>query len=244
MVPSLPLDELSTVFARLSGMLLTQEKVDPALTSLAGAIKAAVPGAVGAGVTLIDAEGHRTSTGYTDEVVAEADALQYSLNHGPCLTAWAKRTTVRMDDVSADPRWPLWSSAVASMPIRSVLSSPLLYGSGALGALKVYASTPHAFPASSQAMLELTALPAATLLANAQGSDAPQRLSAGLTNALTSRDAINAASGVLMERHGLRKEEALRELLQLAETQSSTVRDTALRVLGSTAAGGRTPHGL
>jgi GAF domain-containing protein len=244
MVPSLPLDELSTVFARLSGMLLTQEKVDPALISLARAIKASVPGAVGAGVSLIDAEGHRTSTGYTDEVVAEADALQYSLNEGPCLTAWAEKRTIRIDDVATDSRWPLWTSAVASMPIRSVLSSPLLYGAGAIGALKVYASDPRVFSKSSDKVLELTALPAATLLANAQGSEAPQRLSAGLTDALTSRDAINAASGVLMERHGLRKEEALRELLQLAETQGLMVRDTALRVLGSTAAGGRTPHGL
>jgi GAF domain-containing protein len=238
------MNELSTVFARLSGMLLTKEKVDPALTSLAEAIKAAVPGAVGAGVSLIDAEGHRTSTGYTDDVVAEADALQYTLNQGPCLTAWAKMTTVRIDDVATDPRWKLWTSAVATMPIRSVLSSPLMYGARSLGALKVYASVPSAFNASSQHVLELTALPAATLLANSQGSDAPQRLSAGLSDALTSRDAINAACGVIMERQGLTKDDALKELMQLAAARGLTVRVTALRVLGSTAAGGRTPHGL
>lgn len=85
----LPLDELSTVIARIQGLLLTEEKVTTAVRLLARAAKESVPGTIGAGVSLLDARGRRTSSGYTDAIVRQADAIQYEYGEGPCLTAWA-----------------------------------------------------------------------------------------------------------------------------------------------------------
>jgi hypothetical protein len=114
MAQNLPLDEPSTTVARIKGLLLT-EKVDRAVQLLAKAIKDAVPGTVGAGVSMLDSRGRRTSSGSTDRVVEQADALQYELGEGPCLTAWAAEETVLIDDVRTDPRWPEWAAAVAGM---------------------------------------------------------------------------------------------------------------------------------
>lgn len=71
-----PLDELSTAIGRIKGLLLTEEKVGRAVQVLAQAIKDATPGTIGAGVSLMDARGRRTSAGFTDPVVQQADALQ------------------------------------------------------------------------------------------------------------------------------------------------------------------------
>jgi GAF domain-containing protein len=69
----------------------------------------------GAGVSLIDPQGRRTSAGFTDEVVKEADRLQCELGAGPCLTAWALEEPVLVDDVATDTRWPEWSRAVQGL---------------------------------------------------------------------------------------------------------------------------------
>jgi GAF domain-containing protein len=223
MEQNLPLDELSTAVGRIKGLLLPEEKVDRAVQTLARAIKDAIPGTIGAGVSLLDARGRRTSAGYTDRVVQRHAALHYELGQGPCLTAWAAEETVLVNDVRTDPRWPQWSAAVSSLPIRSVVSAPLLTGKESLGALKIYAALPSAYDPGTGQMLELFAAPAATLLSHIQTSEAPQRISESLQTALHRRDTINRACGLLMERHGLDHEAALQHLIQQARERDSTL---------------------
>lgn len=75
----------------MSGLLLSKETVGTALRLVTSLAAQMVPGTVGAGVTLIDDRGRPTSRGSSDEVVAEADRLQYELDEGPCLMAWRER---------------------------------------------------------------------------------------------------------------------------------------------------------
>jgi hypothetical protein len=58
----------------------------------------------------------RTSHEATDAVVEPADAAQFDLGQGPCLTAWAAQKMVLMDDVAEGERWPHWCRAVSSLP--------------------------------------------------------------------------------------------------------------------------------
>ena len=60
-----------------------------------------MPGPSGAGVSVIDERGRRSS-GSTDARVREADNLQYELDEGPCLKAAATRELVRVDDLTTD----------------------------------------------------------------------------------------------------------------------------------------------
>jgi GAF domain-containing protein len=159
-----PMEELTFAFARLKGLLLTELKAGRAVEDLAGAVKKSVPGSLGAGVSLIDGTGRKRSTVYTDDVVAEADALQYELGQGPCLTAcptaWAAEGTVQIDDVRTDDRWLLWRDAVAHLPLRSTLSAALVHDGRSIGALKVYSPLPAAFTGQDRRQLELLASPA------------------------------------------------------------------------------------
>jgi GAF domain-containing protein len=210
----LPLaDELAALTARIADLLLTHEGVDEAVSALAEALKEAIPGAAGAGASLMDARGHRTSTAATDPMVLQADQFQYDLGQGPCLTAWAQQTTVRIEDTRLETRWPAWTRAIAALPLVSVISTPLSSRDGAIGALKVYSPVPGGLDDRAVRLLELLARPAALMLANVQARDAAERLSDGLIRALGDRDAVRTATGILMGRSGLSRDQALAALI-------------------------------
>jgi GAF domain-containing protein len=237
MPQQLPLDELTLALARINGLLLTEEKVDRAVQLLAEGIRDAFPGSSGAGVSLLDEHGNRTSTGATDPVVLEADEAQYELGQGPCLTAWATERTVVIHDVVTDDRWPLWSQAVRDLSIRSVISAPLMSGTRSLGALKIYSTQPGAYDAGTARPLEKLVVPAATLLANIQSSEAPKRFTQVLTSALLSRDTINRAQGFLMHRHGMDQGAALQKLLQLSKTSRQSLFSVSTEILNEMKSG-------
>ncbi|MDQ0734580.1 GAF domain-containing protein [Arthrobacter agilis] len=233
-----PMEDLTFVFARLKGLLLTESTAGRAVEDLAEAIKKSVPGSLGAGVSLMDDQGRKRSTGYTDDVVAEADALQYELGQGPCLTAWAAESTVQIDDVRTDDRWPLWRDAVSHLPLRSTLSTVLMHDGRSIGALKVYSPIPSAFSPQDRKLLVLLASPAATLLGNVQSDGTTEAASKALRDALGTRDLVSTARGVLMERLGLDADAAMRRMLSQASTTGADLRAVAVSVIDG-AAGSR-----
>ena len=218
---NVPLEDLTLVFAKLQGLLLTESKAGSAVEALAEAVKKSVSGSLGAGVSLLDVQGRKKSTGYTDDIVARADALQYELGQGPCLTAWAAASTEQIDDVRTESRWTEWCAAVSGLPLRSTLSTALIHDGTAIGALKVYSPLPNAFSDQDRKQLALLAAPAAALLGNAQPDQTPAELSRTLKNALLSRDSIHTARGILMERWQTGADEAMRSMLNAA-LQSKT----------------------
>lgn len=219
MTSDIPLDELTLTMARVNHLLLTEETADRAITQLAAAAKQMLPGALGAGITLIDSRGRKTSAGTTDSVVHILDELQYETGEGPCLTAWASQRAVTVKDFSVETRWPQWRAAVSRQPVRSVLSVPLVYNGEPLGALKVYASEAHAFDRDAVRLLECFTEPVAILLSHMQSIELPAKLSAALQSALSSRNAISVAKGILMERLKVDEAAAIRSMIHQSRGQ-------------------------
>ncbi len=230
---SLPLtDELAGVFARMSGLLLTEETVETSLSLLSALAHETVPGSCGAGVSVIEG-GRRTSSGSTDDRVRRADALQYELDEGPCLAAAALREMVAVDDVQGDRRWPRWAAAVRPLRLGAALSTPLVAGDVGLGAIKVYADHPGAFDDRSKELLTLFSAQAALLVANMQSYARAERLSEGMRQAVRDRDLIGVAKGVLMGRHGVDEDAAQRMLVARSQEQGLLLSETARKVLES-----------
>ena len=230
---SIPLaDELAGVFARMSGLLLSEETVETALGVLSALAQETVPGASGAGVSLIDRR-RRRSSGSTDPRVQMADRLQYEFDEGPCLAAATDRTFVRIDDLASDPRWPRWTAAALGLGLRSALSTPLIAGDRPLGAIKVYAEEAHAFDERSAQLLTLFASQAAVLVTNLQHQERAQRLSGGMREAFRTRDLVCTAKGVLMGRHAVDEATAFGMLLSRGQESGSTVAQTARAVVDS-----------
>ncbi|SDQ05785.1 GAF and ANTAR domain-containing protein [Quadrisphaera sp. DSM 44207] len=212
--------ELAEALARMSGLLLAHETVQTAVGLVTALIARTLPRTAGAGVTLVDDRGKRTAAA-TDPVVEAADALQYELDQGPCLSAWRYGQLVRIDDVEHDGRWPAWAAAVSPAGVRSVLSAPLVAGGQRLGALKAYSTATGAYTEADEAVLRLFAEQASVLLANVASHESVQRTAEQLKEALSSRDVIGQAKGVLIAQ-GAPDEDAAFTMLSSASQRSNT----------------------
>jgi len=237
--PELPLaDELSAVFARMSGLLLSEETVASALSLVSSLALDTVPGAVGAGVSVIDERGRRSS-GSTDARVERADALQYELDEGPCLAAARNRGLVRIDDLAVDGRWPRWSAAVSGLGLRAAMSAPMVTGEEGLGALKVYADEPGTFDAQSEQLLSLLAAQAAILVAHVRTYQQSNRLSDSMRAAILGRDTITLAKGLLMGRNAVDEDTAFGMLLARAEQDGTSLARAAQALVDTAVRRGR-----
>jgi GAF domain-containing protein len=235
MAVNLPLaDELAAIFARASELLLTDETVSRALELITEAAQLAVPGAVGAGVTLVDPDGRKRTASASNPLVQLADGRQYELGQGPCLMAWASGEPVLVSDVLADRRWPEWSQAAAGLGLRSSVSAPLLAGESALGAVKLYGREAGSFDHHTVSLLELFAAQATIFLTNVQARESARNISADLQDALAHREIIAVAKGILMARHGLDEDTAMQDLLMESRRAKRSLRDISAELVSST----------
>ncbi|MFP5346227.1 MAG: ANTAR domain-containing protein [Actinomycetes bacterium] len=226
-------DELATVFARMSGLLLSHETVDTALGAITSLAVETVPGTAGSGVTLLDAQGRKTTSGASDAVVERADALQYELDEGPCLSAWRERMVFRIDDVLTETRWALWTKAVIPLGVRSVLSAPMVSEDETLGAVKLYSRETFAYDNRAEHLLTMFASQAAVLIANVQSLESARRLSEQLKEALRSRDVIGMAKGILIAQDGIDETQAFAMLASVSQRENRKLRDVAETIVHS-----------
>jgi GAF domain-containing protein len=227
--------ELSSALTQMTGLVLSRETVDTAVALVTELAEATIPGTTGAGVTVVDEHGKR-SKGASNELVEEADALQYEFDEGPCLTAWRTKEPVRIDDTTTDSRWQIWNDAAARMGVRAVLSVPLVVDDEGLGAIKVYSDQPANYGEHDERVMSLFARQAAILLANSQSLQHARRLSRQLTDALAARDAVVRATGVLLARGAADEDAAFIALTDAARRSDQTVQQVARGLLAAVVA--------
>jgi GAF domain-containing protein len=230
-----PSVDLGTALTQMAGLVLSRETVDTALELVTTLAATATAGTLGAAVTVVDEHGKR-SRAASNAAVEQADALQYELDEGPCLTAWRTRQLVRIDDTTTDGRWPRWNDAVNPLGVRSVISAPLLMGEESIGAMKVYCERPMNYGPHDEHVMRLLAGQAAILLANSQSLQTARRLSRQLTEALATRDAIARATGVLLAQGATDEQEAFATLAAAARRADRPVQDVARALVAALAA--------
>jgi GAF domain-containing protein len=153
----------------------------------------------------------------TDGYPLLLNKLQQHYLEGPGLEAACERQARRVDDLNAETRWPNFSDeAVAITPIRSILSVPLFIHHRSKTALNLYADRPYAFGAEGER------------IGLAFASDAEAVLEVGrrekrYRNALTNRDLIGQAKGILMEHFAIDPVEAFSLLAQLSKDRRQPV---------------------
>lgn len=234
-------DELRVSLAALSQLSMGQLDLRDVLTRVAEFAVAAIPGADGAGLTLLE-QGRADTIVASATFVAEVDAIQYSLEQGPCITAALEGRTVRSGSLSSDEQWPLFGPRVGRLGVHSVLSLPLVTPGGVVGAMNVYAHPPNAFDDRAAQIGELFALPAAVAVQNAQVLAQTKRLAQQLQSALTSRAVIDQALGVLMSRVGGTAEEAFDRLRERSQAENIKLREVAQRVVDQAVRRARARH--
>src|SRR6476646_991181 len=137
--------------ARLSSSRLSLEDL---LSQVAVFAVQAIPGADGAGLTLLESDRADTIV-KSATFVAEVDAIQYGLGEGPCISAAATGLVMRSGSLGGDARWPRFGPRVGRLGVHSVLSLPLQTPDGVLGAMNVYDHAKAAFDERSERLGEL-----------------------------------------------------------------------------------------
>jgi len=234
-------DDLRASLGALSRLATGQMQLDDVLTRVAELAVAAIPGADGAGLMLVESDRpdvHVT----TDPFVTAADEFQYAIAQGPSVSAVAEERTVRTGSLAADPRWPRFGPRSARQGTHSVLAIPLGAPPGALGCLNLYGRAPDAFDDEAVRIAELFAAPAGIAVENAQALARAQRLAAQLQDALTNRATIDHAIGIVMSRVGCGPDEAFGRLRQISQAENQKLHLVALRVVGEAVGRARARH--
>ena len=209
-------DDLRASVTALSTLATGRLPLDDLLRQVATFAVRAIPGADGAGLTLL--EDDRADTVVTTApFVQEVDALQYRIGQGPCIAATRERRTVLSGSLGNDSRWPQFGGRVARLGVHSAVSLPLLTEEGVVGALNVYARSKNAFDPRAARLGEVFAVPAAIAVQNAHVLAQARRLAARLEGALHTRGVIDRAVGILMSRTGATEAEALARLRGLSQ---------------------------
>lgn len=219
-------DDLRTSLAALSQLATGQMQLSDVLTRVAEFAVQAIPGADGAGLTLLEKNRHDTIVA-SAPFVGQVDAIQYGIEEGPCITAATHARIVRSGSLDTDQQWPHFGPRVGQLGVHSVLSIPLLTSDGVLGAMNVYAHERDAFDEHAALIGELFAVPAAIAVQNAQVLAQARRLSAQLQAALTSRSTIDQAMGIVMSRVGCDPDEAFDRLRQLSQSENKKLHTIA-----------------
>ncbi len=209
-------DDLQQSLRSLSRLTLVGAGLEPLLTRVAEYAVLAIPGADGAGLTLLE-EGRSDTIVATTPFVREIDDIQYSLMQGPCVSAAAEGHTVMSGSLGGDRRWPRFGSRVARLGVHSVVSLPLVAQDKVLGAMNVYAHAKHVFDERAADLGELFAVPAAIAVQNAQTMAQAQRLTEQLRAALEQRMIVDRAVGIIMSRSGVDEVEALQRIRTLSQ---------------------------
>lgn len=184
-----------------------------------------VPGAQYAGITATKRHRRSQTAAATHRYPVVLDEIQDRLQQGPCLSAAAHQGRVRIDDLRADERWPLYrDEALKETPIRSILSFGMFGDGQTTAALNFYAEPINAFDDGSVNLGLLFATHTA-LAWNMMRRDQQFR------DALLSRDIIGQAKGMLMERFDVDAGAAFGLLTQVSQDTNTPVAHIAQKVI-------------
>jgi GAF domain-containing protein len=163
----------------------------------------------------------------TDDDARQFDLLQQQCGQGPCLDAAWQHRTIRVTDLLTDDRWPRLREAVRDhSPIRSSVSYELFTHTEGMGALNVYATGPHAITDAAVENGYALAAHAALVFDAARKHDQ-------FHSALSSRDTIGQAKGIIMERFNIDATAAFDLLTKLSQDSNVTVAEISRTLAAS-----------
>jgi GAF domain-containing protein len=238
--------ELQASLGDLAGLVTESWGLAELLERVAIFAAHAIPGADGAGVTLlrVDRLDNRVEAlAASHPFVSEIDEIQYvTLNEGPCITAALEGRTVRSGSLGAETMWPRFGPRVGRLGVHSALSLPLLIPGQVVGAINVYAHEKNVFDDHAAELGEMFAAPAAVAVHNAQVLSQALTLTTQLRSALTSRPVIDQAIGLLRGRTGATADEAFASLRAISQSEHIKLADVAQNIVDQAVRRARARH--
>jgi len=216
--PERALDMAARIAESVSG-----RDLDETLRSLTRAAVETLPGVDDATISIRHQDGSLRSYGFTSEFLEELDVWQFLNAEGPCYDGVTNNAFSTCGDLRNDPRYPSYGSHAAAAGVRSQAGLRIFEAPRVLGGLNLYSRSVGAL--SDIAFLaELFSAHARSAITYASQID-------GLREAITSRQLIGQAVGILMERFDLPEDRAFAFLARLSSDRNVKLRLVAQEIL-------------
>lgn len=222
---------LALAFADIAAHLFAADDFDEILTRIVEATVATVRGCRSASVTVQEERDRFRTATSTDESARGSDAAQYEVKQGPSLDA-LEESVVHAPSFP-DPRWPKLGARLAESGVESAVSYQFGFASELASfsaALNSYAKDADSFDEEAREIgLVLAAHGSAAARAFSE-RESLEELGRRLHDALSSRDVIGQAKGILMERLKMTPEEAFDSLRRASQHLNVKLREVAMRL--------------
>src|SRR5262249_47062718 len=140
-------------------------------------------------------------------IAGELDDIQFGAGTGPTLQSLRSVDPVHVADLDAATEWPVLVAAARELGVGSALSHGLFVHRAAnwssQGTFTLYGTAREAFGIESQEFASIIAAYLSVAVAMAQRRHDLDQREAALHRALSTRDVIGQAKGILMERQRL-----------------------------------------
>lgn len=220
----------------LNELVLGEPTVEEVLERVLDLATRLIPKVDGASITLFRSDMKPYTLRASADWVREVDQLQYETLQGPCIeVAATSAPTSGSADLAESTEWPVFGPAAAELGVHALLAAGLsahpdpAIPTSPPGALNLYSYSPFAFTSEErEEVLLLAAIAGIGVQLVTARADALR-----LREALSSRDVIGQAKGILMERHGIDETAAFAILRRASNDLNVKLRDVAAQLTAS-----------
>jgi GAF domain-containing protein len=216
--------DLAAIMGEVARQLDQPDSVADQLSAVLNAAVETVPGVDVASITVLHKDGRAETVAWTDPLAYQIDVMQYQLDEGPCLDALRRHPFLRVDDMPAEERWPVYAPKAAKKGIGSQMGLELYNDHRSIGGLNLYSRKRRAFDEDTRSTAWLFATHAALAMGRTRQAEE-------LNTALDSRKVIGQALGIVMERFGLDEQRAFQFLIRVSRNGNVKLRDVARRIV-------------
>jgi GAF domain-containing protein len=216
--------------ADVAQLLEGDEIPDEALHRLTALAAELVPGGTAAAVTIAMASGALTFAS-SDQRLEKLHQLQFDGDGGPVVETLRHNEPRRVDDTTAECRWPAFCRAAAAAGFASCLVLPLRTDRQPAGAVTLYGREPNVFRGAAHDIALLVAAQGGTAVHNASLYGTCRRMAESLHAALESRAVIEQAKGILHAELWVSPAEAFHLLSRYSQNTNQRVRKISARLV-------------
>lgn len=215
--------ELAASLSGIARTLLAAQDVGDTLRRIVAETIRLIEPAEHAGIDVVT--GHSIDAMAPSSTIAQrVDEIQVKAGQGPCLDALRQHQVFRTGNLPAETRWPRFAGrAYDETGVRSILGIRMWVEGDTLGALNIYSTAADAFDDYSQDVASVLAVHAAVAWTSARQQEQ-------MEEALSTRDLIGQAKGMLMLTHGIDADEAFDLLRTASQRDNTKLRDLAQRI--------------
>jgi GAF domain-containing protein len=212
--------DLALSLAEAARSINSPRTLEETLDAIVKATRTSVPGFDQVGISITNGDGTGITKAATGPLVWELDRIQYSLREGPCVDTLLGDDVVVAPWLRHDQRWPRWVPEAVTRGVKAQLAVQLFIDDEVVGGLNMYSTeTEEVVPEAAQAA-QIFATHAAIALGRS-------RRESQLEEALTTRQKIGMAIGLVMGQYGVDAERAFDFLARVSSTSNIKLRDIA-----------------